>query len=312
MTVTPEQATEAANYAYGAHSGYRALHAKGTLLEGTFTATPEAAALTRAAHMQGDPVRVTARVSNGAGNPDLPDYAPDVRGLAVKLYLPDGSRTDIVAQTAPKFPVRTPEAFVELLRAGKPGLASAWQLPLFLVRHPRAIPRLPANVAALRPPVSYATATYYAIHAYRFVDAQGGSRYVRYTLRPEAGDQRMGPGAARRLGRDYLQQDIGERVQQGPIRFMLELQVAEPGDTVDDPTADWPRERRRVQAGTLELTGLDTERETGDDVLVFDPSRVSDGIECSDDPVLRFRPAAYADSIARRSGATRDRGASAR
>jgi catalase len=299
MTVTPEQATDAANYVYGRHPGYRALHAKGTLLKGTFRATPEAAELTRAVHMQGQPVPVTARVSNGAGNPRIPDYAPDVRGLAVKFYLPDGSRTDIVAQTAPKFPVRTPKGFVELLRAGKPGLALAWQLPLFLARYPEAIPRLPANVAALRPPVSYATCNYYAIHAYRFIDGDGVLRYVRYTFRPDAEDKRLSPLTARRRGRDYLQEDIRRRL---PVRFALELQLAELGDSVDDPTADWPRERRRVNAGTLELTALDTERESGDDVLVFDPSRVTSGIELSDDPILRFRPAAYSESIARRSG----------
>src|SRR5438270_5991521 len=100
MTVTPEEATAAANDAYGRHPGRRALHAKGTLLKGTFTASPEAARMSRAAHLQGDPVPATIRFSNGGGNPDIPDYAPDVRGLAVKMYLPDGGRTDIVAQTA--------------------------------------------------------------------------------------------------------------------------------------------------------------------------------------------------------------------
>ena len=53
--------------------------------------------------------------------------------------------------------------------------------------------------------------------------------------------------------------------------------------------------------GTLKVTGLDTEREQGGDVLVFDPSRVTDGIECSDDPVLRFRPAAYSESVRHRT-----------
>jgi catalase len=51
----------------------------------------------------------------------------------------------------------------------------------------------------------------------------------------------------------------------------------------------------------LEITALETERETGGDVLVFDPGRVTDGIELSGDPVLRFRPKAYSDSVARRT-----------
>lgn len=294
------QATEAANAAFGRHPGYRALHAKGTLLKGTFTATPEAARLTRAAHMQGEPAPVTVRVSNGSGDPHDPDFASDVRGFAVKMYLPDGSRTDIVAQTAPRFPFSEPGGFVELLLAQRRSPLMLWRFPRFLARHPGAAVSLPANLPALRPPTSYATCTYYAIHAYRFVDAGGGSRYARYTLKPESHAPALGPREAKRRGRDYLQEDIRHRVQEGVVRFTLELQIADPADDVDDPASVWPQDRERVTAGTIELNGLDTERERGDDVLVFDPTRVVDGIECSHDPVLRFRRRAYSDSVARR------------
>ena len=46
-------------------------------------------------------------------------------------------------------------------------------------------------------------------------------------------------------------------------------------------------------AGTFELTEHETGRETGGDVLVFDPTRLTDGIKLSDDPILRFRSPAY-------------------
>jgi len=300
MALAPQDSTAAAHRAFGAHHGYRALHAKGTLLKGMFTATPAAAALTRAAHMQGEPAPVTARVSNGSGNPAQPDYAPDVRGLAVKFYLPDGGRTDIVAQTAPQFPVRTPEAFVELISLLGAGIDTAWKLPTFLARHPAAAPKLAVNAGAMRPPTSYATCRYYAIHAYRFLDAAGGSRYVRYAFLPEHEERRLWPHQSRGLGRDYLQTEIRERLARGPIRFTLELQIAAKDDVVDDPSAKWPSERDHVSAGTLELTALETGRETDGDVLVFDPGRVTDGIEPSDDPVLRFRPGAYSDSVKQR------------
>jgi catalase len=300
MTITPAEMTAAEHERFGRHPGYRALHAKGTLLKGTFTAAPEAAPLTRALHMTGQPVPVTARVSNGSGDPRVADYAADVRGLAVKMYLPDDTRTDIVAQTAPRFVGNPPEKFAELLRSSKPGVSMALKFPLFLLRNPAALAGLPANVPALRPPVSYATCRYYAIHAYRWVDAGGRERYVRYTFQPEAGDQRLGPRAAKARGRDYLQEDIRTRVADGPVRFWLELEIAAPGDNVNDPESEWPKDRQRVRAGTLELTDLETERETGGDVLVFDPTRVVDGIELSDDPVLRFRQHAYSDSVAER------------
>src|SRR3954465_15134862 len=142
--ITPEQAVDAVNERFGRHPGSRALHAKGTLLKGTFTATPEAAGLTRPAHMQGEPVAVTARFSNGGGNPDEPDFRPDVRGMATKFYLPDGGRTDIVAPTAARFPARPPDAFIEFVRAMEPGVSQLWKLPSFLVRHREALPGLRA------------------------------------------------------------------------------------------------------------------------------------------------------------------------
>ena len=302
---TPRQAVDTINERFGRHPGRRSLHAKGTLLTGTFAATPSASALTRAAHMQGEPVRVTVRFSNGSGDPDEPDYAPDVRGMATKFYAPDGSRTDIVAQTAPRFPVRTPDAFVELIRAASPGIAQAWRLPLFLARHPRAIPALPASMQAVKPPASYATMAYYAIHAFRWVDGGGGARHVRYRWVPQAGVATLAGKEAKARGRDYLQQEIAERVAREPVRFTLELQIAAAGDKVDDPTVPWRADRETLDGGTLQLSGLDTEREKDGDVLVFDPVRVIDGIELTDDPVLRFRTDAYAESIERRSGATR-------
>ncbi len=83
--------------------------------------------------------------------------------------------------------------------------------------------------------------------------------------------------------------------------FSLEVQIADPGDRVDDPSAAWPKLRRRATVGTLKIDSLEHEREQGGDILVFDPTRVTDGIECSDDPVLRFRPHAYSESVKRRT-----------
>jgi catalase len=223
--------------------------------------------------------------------------------MATKLYLPDGeTRTDISAQTVPRFPVRTPDAFVNLIRASAPGPARLFRLPLFLATHPEALPALRANAPALKPPESYATARYYAVHAFKWIDGEGGTRYVRYRWLPEAGEHALTAGEARARGADYLQDDLRERLEKGPIRFTLELLIAAPGDKVDDPTSVWPEdEREKVSAGTLELSGLETGREQGGDVLVFDPNRVPDGIEPSDDPILKFRSPAYSASVERRA-----------
>ena len=95
-----------------------------------------------------------------------------------------------------------------------------------------------------------------------------------------------------------MQEDILERL---PVAFTLVVTIAEDGDPIEDPTAIWPEDRERVDVGRLELTGPETERERDGDILVFDPTRVTDGIECSDDPILLFRPKAYSVSVERRT-----------
>jgi catalase len=303
--ITPDEAVDAINERFGRHEGRRAFHARGVVLKGTFAATPAAARLTRAAHMQGEPVPVTVRVSNGSGDPGEPDYAPDVRGLAVKFYLPDGSRTDISGQTATRFPTKSVDAFIEFVGANAADASRLWKLPLFLARHPKIALALPAGAAALKLPASYASVRYYALHAFKWVDADGGERWVRYIWDPQAGVKTISSKEAKAAGREYLTEEILARVAREPARFTLRLQIAADGDDPDDPTKAWPDSRETVDAGTLELTEPDTERDKGDDVLVFDPTRVVDGIELSDDPILRFRSPAYSVSIERRSGAQR-------
>jgi catalase len=300
-----EDAVGAMNDATGRHPGFRAAHAKGTLWSGTFAATPDAKRLTRAVHMQGDPVRATVRFSNGGGNPNIPDYAKEGRGLAVKLYLADGTKTDFVAVSTPVFVVRTPEDFVELSRLRKPdpetGQPDMERLGAWLGEHPEALPAI-QHVLGADPPASYAQVVYNGLHAYRWVNADGQARYVRFGWQPEAGEATISADEAREGGPDYLQEEIVRRVEVGPVAFRLVVRLAEKGDPVDDPTAAWPEEREAVEVGRLEITGPEEERERGDDVLVFDPTRVTDGIELSDDPILQFRPKAYSVSIERCSG----------
>ena len=303
MTIDAQQAIDDVNDVFGRHAGYRALHAKGTIAKGTFTPTEQGAELTRAAHMHGGALPITVRFSNGAGDPTHPDFLPDPRGFAIKIYLPDGERTDIVAVSSPFLPTRTPGEVVGLIRAQGPGPRPGLGLLPFLLRNPGILRRLPALAPSLAPRASFAGITFYGIHAFKWIDPAGTARYVRYTLEPEFQAARLGPRQAKRLGPDYLQNELSERLGRGPVTFKLFLTIAEPGDPTDDPSAKWPKERRRVDAATIQVEMIDHTRDTGDDVLVFDPTRVIDGIELSDDPVLHFRSAAYTESVKRRMAA---------
>src|SRR5436305_5769174 len=172
---------DAINALSGRHAGFRAAHAKGVLCEGTFTASDAASRLTRAAHMQGDPERVTVRFSNGSGDPGAPDNdRRDGRGMAIKFYLPEGGTTDIVAITIPVFFVRTPEDFLGFTGARVPdpetGQPDMEKIGAFVAEHPETGAALQLILPSLVAPRSYATCQYNSLHAFRFVNAEGDGR----------------------------------------------------------------------------------------------------------------------------------------
>jgi catalase len=280
----------------------RPVHAKGTLCTGRFYPSLAAAELTTAPHMQGDPVEVTVRFSNGLSDPHTCDYKVDVRGMATRFHLggedaPDevtAAATDIVAVTLPCFFVSEPQQFPAFARANR----SKPRLGLYVIGHPASW-RAALALARAGKPRSYATCRYNAIHAYRWIDARRAERYVRYSWIPLADEQTISRRQARRGGESYLQHEISGRLRNGPVRFRLQLQIKGPDDSTSDPTTIW-KSPVTVDAGMLELTGPELRPERSEKFLVFDPARLTDGIECSCDPILNFRPSVYEESARRR------------
>ena len=72
------------------------------------------------------------------------------------------------------------------------------------------------------------------------------------------------------------------------------------------PVAGYEENRRALEQflalrGRIEITTPIEDPEASGGPVVFDPTRVVDGIELSDDPILRYRAAAYSESVARRT-----------
>jgi catalase len=288
----------------GTFPGFRAAHALGRIYSGTFTPTPEAPALSRAIHFRGAPVPATVRFSGDSGDPS--QKPSNVLGMASKFYLPDGTVTDLVALTLPAFLARTPEEFIEFLTAKAPDPASGKpdmdKLRSFLSSHPNAA-RVVQWLQSRPAPASLAQTSYRALHAYRFVNAEGDGRWARYHWEPEAGVAGRPPEELAKRTREYLFDEMEARLQRGPVAFRLDLELAQEGDSLDDPSACWPEGRRRVAVGQLELTRPITEEQIGDASMMHDPTRVTDGIEVSpEDQVLAARRGSYLLSVAQRTG----------
>jgi catalase len=265
------------------------------MLRGTFRPAPSAATLTKAPHIVRQSTPVTVRFSNSTGIPTIPDNAPEAnpRGLAIRFNLADHVHTDIVSHSTDGFPARDGAEFLEFLKAAGasgPEVPSPKPIERFLGSHPAAL----RFVQTPKPfPSSLARETYFGVTAFHFTNAQGESKYGRYRIVPEPGNDYLGDDAVTRLRADYHYEELEHRVKQGPIRFKILVQVASPNDVTDDATVHWPEGRELVELGAFELTGVLDDTLVQQKHIIFDPIPRVDGIESSADPLLELRAAIY-------------------
>ncbi len=287
---------------FGLHPGFRPAHAKGILLSGTFTPSPQAAALTRAPHIARPSTPVTLRFSNSTGLPLLPDNDPnaDPRGIAIRFHLAERAHTDIIGHSTDGFPTHTGQEFLEFLRAvaASQGVkTSPTPIEKFLGSHPATL----AFIQAPKPsPASFATEQYYGVTAMRFLSRDGAARYGRYRIVPAAGIVHLSAESAKAKGANFLFDELAQRIAKGPIRFDIQVQLAEKGDVVDDATIHWPDSRQLLPFGTLALAAKVPDDAHEQQRTIFDPIPRVDGIEPSDDPLLELRAAVYLLSGRRR------------
>ena len=313
-SVAPADALKAMYEVQGKHPGCRAGHPKGRFCGGVFTPSGEAVELTDAAHLQHDPVEVTARLSKVASNPSGHDGADGQCGMATRFHLPDGSSTDLIGLSLSRFTNANPADFVEMTRRCFKLVDRRTRFRLagtarYCILHLGSV--LPMLEAKRKQPVpSYANCRFNSINAFLWTRGKDPTCFVRYSWLPEEGELTLGKAAAKALPSDYLLQDLEERLgppSPTPIRFRLEVQLASREDEakhrIENPMKRWPASppravpalqvgarHRFLVAGVLELTHLvpgigETQG--------FNPLNLTAGIEPSDDPVLRFRQPAY-------------------
>lgn len=290
---------------FGDQPGIRPAHGKGTLVTGNFTPSAAAADLSIAQHFQQPSTPVLVRFSDSTGLPSIPDTDPNSlpKGFGIRFALAEHLHTDIIAHSIDSFPTRTPEEFLELLEAqaaSDPTDLAGSPLEAFLGAHPAAL----RFVQTPKPfPTSFSRESFFGVNAFKFVSADGQSRYGRYRIIPEAGTEYLDDAAVRTRGDDYLFAELAERLGAGPVRFTVALQLAGDGDVVDDATVRWPSDREVRELGTVELTEPVADDAAQQKQVIFDPIPRLAGIEPSDDPLLELRAVVYLISGRKRRAA---------
>lgn len=293
----------------GVEPGYRRAHARGIGLRGSFSATAALTELTTAEHLQGEPVDVVVRLSNGGGSPHAPDQPSPghgtVYGLGVVFALSSGGRASWAAASIATFPARVPAEFVEVTTATRPGRSgkpSLLRIAGFVLRHPRDLAGLRAIGSAPAMP-SFANVTFNGLHAYYLIGPDGSRRAFRYSWQPEPGAVPLPPEQSAALDPLYLTGEISERLGRGPVSWTLTFTFANDGDPLDDVTKLWPDNRTTIEAGKLTVDRVHEDQDMVE-ATVFDPTGVTVGIECGPDPLLHYRAQIYSESYSRRQRET--------
>src|SRR5581483_5764237 len=207
---------------------------------------------------------------------------------------------DIIAHSVDAFPVRTAEEFIEFLRAiytSGPGAAKPTPIEMFLATHPAAL----EFVQKPKPlPVSFFKESFFAVNAYKFLNKEGVSSFGRYRVRPDGANEYLDAHHASSQAPNFLFDDAEARLGKGVVRMRIAVQLAAPGDVVDDSTVHWPDDRPEIDFGFIELESVLPSSEAEQRHIIFDPIPRVDGIESSGDPLLEPRADAYLMSGRRR------------
>ena len=223
--------------------------------------------------------------------------------MAIRFHLAEHAHSDIIAHSVNGFPARNVDEFLELLRAiiaTGPDSPHPTPIEAFLGAHPAALAyvQTPKSV-----PTSFFKESFYAVNAHRFTNAEGVSRYGRYRILPEGGNEYLDAAAAAKQAPDFLFDDLRDQLARGPVAMRIAVQMAAAEDIVNDATVQWPDNRPVVEFGTMELMNVLQNNEAEQRHIIFDPIPRVDGIDPSGDPLLEPRASVYLMSGRRRRAA---------
>jgi catalase len=301
----PARVIDAFEAVAGSHPGFRRNHAKGLCVSGYFDSNGAGTQYSTAVVFAAGRVPVIGRFALAGGQPFQSDTPVSVRSLALLFRLRDGEEWRTGMNAIPVFPLNTPQAFYEQLRASRPeavtGKPDPARMAAFLNAHPetaRALKIIASQVNSS----GFANSRFNSLDAFRLVAASGAVTNVRWAMVPNQPFAADDAADSAPRSKNYLFEDLITELQRQPLQWDLMISIAQAGDPTNDATVPWPVDRPQVDVGTLTIEHAQGEDNGACRDINFDPLVLPAGIEPSDDPLLSARSAAYSNSFTRRAG----------
>jgi len=287
----------------GKFDGYRRSGAKGICATGEFTGSPEARALSVASVFSGKRIPVVARFSVGGANPKAADNTKSQRNMALQFTLPNGEQWLMGNISAPIFGSSTPQQLMALLAVRQPDPATKAPDPVKVKAFNEANPEvlLQGKYLASQPvPASFASVNYWGVHAFGFTNPSGVKQFGKWIFEPVNGTQGLSDEEAKEKGASFLFDDLRQRVKEGKVAFNFNLELAQPGDQLDNATVPLPEGRKKINLGVLKITSVSDDDKGACLTVNYNPMVMPKGVEPSNDPMLSARAAPYAVALGRR------------
>jgi catalase len=302
----------------------RIVHARGSGAHGTFEVTRAIPEWTRAKLFQekGNSCPVFVRFSTVAGGAGSVDTPRDVRGFAVKLYTEEGN-WDLVGNNIPVFFIQDAIKFPDLVHSvkmeadrGYPQAASAhdtfWD---FVSLMPETMHMVMWAMSDRGIPRSLRMIEGFGVHTFRFINAEGEGRFVKFHWKPVLGLQSTTWDEAVKIAGadpDFHRRDLWEAIDAGDFpQWDLGVQVfdeawaaKQPYDVLD-ATKLIPEEEIPVEViGRMTLNRNVDNFFAETEQVAFLPTNILPGIDFSNDPLLQGRLFSYLDTQKSRLGTT--------
>ena len=301
--VDPTRMVDAFEATNGKFEGFRRSGAKGICAVGEFVGSPEGRGLSTASAFSGSPVPVIVRFSVGGANPKAADNTKGQRNMALQFNLPGGETWQMGNISAPVFGASSPVQLLGRVESVRPDPATKAADPAKVKAFADANPEvlLQGKYFASQPvPASFGSVNYWGVNAFGFVNAKGETQFGKWIFEPVGGVVGLSDDEAKARGANFLFDDLRQRAQAGKLTFNFNLELAQPGDKIDNATVPLPEGRKKLMLGVLKVSSV--AQDAGGDCLniTFNPMVLPKGVQASADPMLAARAAPYGVSLGRR------------
>ncbi|MCW2997979.1 MAG: catalase [Solirubrobacterales bacterium] len=303
----------------------RVVHARGATAFGTFESygtvggEEPISTYTRAKLFEpaGKKTDVALRFSTVAGGRDSSEAVRDPRGFAVKFYTEDGN-WDLVGNNLAVFFIRDAIKFPDFIHSQKPDpVTFERQVPNrvfdFISQTPEALHMISIVLSPRGVPVSYRNQQGFGVNTYRWVNAAGESKLVKYHWLPEQPVRSWTEADAGVKQGELLgvhTRDLYDAIERGDFpAWELAVQIIDDHDHPDldfdplDDTKVWPENDFPVRKiGRLELNRAPKNFFAESEQIAFGTGVLVDGLEFSDDKMLVGRTFSYSDTQRHRVG----------